>query len=219
MDFDYTPPPHSGLDIRYQDEALIVLNKPSGLLSVPGRGEDRHDSLAVRVQREFPQALVVHRLDMPTSGLMLMALGTEAQSVMGRLFQQRKVDKQYVAIVAGCPEPVQGEVNLPLITDWPNRPRQRVDYDMGKAALTRYTVLEHDEQANTSRVLLEPHTGRSHQLRVHMMEIGHPILGDELYAPPRWHDAAPRLLLHAERLAFSHPTSGEPLVIECPADF
>jgi tRNA pseudouridine32 synthase/23S rRNA pseudouridine746 synthase len=219
MSFAYQPPPDRGLDILYRDEHLIILNKPSGLLSVPGRGEERRDSLAVRVQREFPQALVVHRLDMPTSGLMLMALSVEAQSVMGRLFQQRKVEKQYLAVVAGRPDPIQGEVDLPLITDWPNRPRQRVDHDIGKAALTRYTLLEYDPRSDTSRVLLEPHTGRSHQLRVHMKEIGHPILGDELYAPPRWHAAAPRLLLHAERLDFAHPLSGEPVSIECPADF
>ena len=219
MTIEYKPPPDTGLDIRYLDEHLIVLNKPSGLLSVPGRGEHNYDSLAVRVQRQFPQALVVHRLDMPTSGLMLMALGSKAQSVMGRLFQQRQVEKQYLAVVAGRPETIQGEVDLPLIADWPNRPRQKVDQASGKPALTRYTLLEHDPQNGTSRVLLEPHTGRSHQLRVHMMSIGHPILGDELYAPARWHSAAPRLLLHAQRLALAHPISGEALVIECPADF
>jgi len=219
MVYEYSPPPHAGLDVLYQDGSLIVLNKPSGLLSVPGRGEAHHDSLAVRVQQAFPQALLVHRLDMPTSGLMLMALTTEAQSLMGRLFQQRKVEKRYVAVVAGRPEPVRGEVDLPLITDWPNRPRQKVDHEAGKPALTRYQVLGQDAGLQASRVLLEPHTGRTHQLRVHMREIGHPILGDELYAPVQWRHAAPRLLLHAEYLAFAHPITGEPLQIECPADF
>ena len=215
----YEPPPDSGLDIRYLDHDLIVLNKPSGLLSVPGRGEGCDDCLVTRVQREFPQALVVHRLDMPTSGLMLMALSGKAQSVLGRLFQQRKVEKNYMAVVAGRPCPEEGEVNLPLNKDWPNRPRQKIDYESGKPALTRYSVLTYDAQTDTSRVRLEPHTGRSHQLRMHMMAIGHPILGDELYAPPEWHGAAPRLLLHAESLAFAHPLNKQPVRIECPADF
>lgn len=219
MSIAYEPPVDTGLDIRYRDDDLIVLNKPSGLLSVPGRGDERRDSLSTRVQREFPQALVIHRLDMSTSGLMMMALGSKAQSIMGRLFQQRQVEKHYVAVVAGRVEQVRGEVALPLITDWPNRPRQKVDHENGKPALTRYQVLEHDKQSDRSRILLQPHTGRSHQLRVHMMAIGHPILGDELYAPARWRDAAARLLLHAQRLAFEHPVSGQPLVIESPADF
>ena len=219
MPITYKPPPDSGLDIRYLDDDLIVLNKPSGLLSVPGRGEGCDDCLAARVQREFPHALVVHRLDMPTSGLMLMALSGKAQSVLGRSFQQRKVEKSYVAVVAGRPCPDEGEVDFPLNKDWPNRPRQKIDHVSGKPALTRYRLLTQDAQAGTSRVQLEPHTGRSHQLRMHMMAIGHPILGDELYAPPRWYQAAPRLLLHAESLAFAHPLNKQPLRIECPADF
>jgi len=219
MSIAYKPPADTGLDIRYLDDDLVILNKPSGLLSVPGRGDERRDSLAIRVQREFPQALVIHRLDMSTSGLMMMALGSKAQSVMGRLFQQRQVEKHYVAVVAGRVAQVRGEVALPLITDWPNRPRQKVDHETGKPALTRYQVLDHDPQSDISRILLQPHTGRSHQLRVHMMAIGHPILGDELYAPAGWRDAAPRLLLHAQHLAFVHPITGQPLVVECHADF
>jgi len=219
MSTRYEPPPDAGLDIRYLDNDLIILNKPSGLLSVPGRGEGCDDCLVTRVQREFPQALVVHRLDMPTSGLMLMALNSMAQSVLGRLFQQRKVGKSYVAVVAGRPCPGEGEVDLPLNKDWPNRPRQKIDYESGKPALTRYRLLAHDAQTGTSRVRLEPHTGRSHQLRMHMMAIGHPILGDELYAPPEWYRAAPRLLLHAQSLAFAHPLSKQLIRIECPADF
>jgi len=219
MSIAHKPPADTGLDIRYLDDDLVILNKPSGLLSVPGRGDERRDSLAIRVQREFPQALVIHRLDMSTSGLMMMALGSKAQSVMGRLFQQRQVEKHYVAVVAGRVAQVRGEVALPLITDWPNRPRQKVDHETGKPALTRYQVLDHDPQSDISRILLQPHTGRSHQLRVHMMAIGHPILGDELYAPAGWRDAAPRLLLHAQHLAFVHPITGQPLVVECHADF
>ena len=219
MAIDYRPPPDTGLDIRYRDEHLIVLNKPSGLLSVPGRGEDRHDSLSTRVQREFPQALVVHRLDMSTSGLMLMALSDKAQSRLGRLFQQRQVHKEYLAVTGGCPEPAEGQIDLPLILDWPNRPKQMVDHEIGKPSLTRYRVIAHDTQSDTARVHLEPHTGRSHQLRVHLMAIGPPILGDELYAAPHWRDAAPRLLLHAARLAFEHPISGELLDIRSAPDF
>lgn len=216
---NYSPPADSGLDIRYLDRDLIVVNKPSGLLSVPGRGEDKQDCLASRVQRGYPEALVVHRLDMSTSGLMLMARGEAMQSVMGRLFQQRKVDKRYLAVVGGRPSPRQGEIDLPLISDWPNRPRQKVDHPNGKPALTRYRVLEHDAAADTSRVQLEPHTGRSHQLRVHMMAIGHPILGDDLYAGPELRRASTRLLLHAQWLRLPHPRSGEIVEIHCDAEF
>jgi len=215
----YRPPADNGLDIRYLDAHLIVLNKPSGLLSVPGRGEDKQDSLALRVQREFPAARVVHRLDMSTSGLMLMALDAQAQAAMGRLFEQRAVDKRYLAVVAGLPQPQQGEVDLPLITDWPNRPRQKVDQVQGKPSRTRYQVLGYEQASDTAQVQLVPLTGRSHQLRVHMMALGHPILGDELYADTRWRDAAGRLLLHAERLGFLHPVTGEQVHIACPAEF
>ena len=215
----YRPPADNGLDIRYLDQHLIVLNKPSGLLSVPGRGEDKQDSLALRVQREYPGARVVHRLDMSTSGLMLMALDARSQAAMGRLFEQRAVDKGYLAVVAGLPQPRQGEIDLPLITDWPNRPRQKVDHDQGKPSRTRYQVLDHEQASDTAQVQLVPLTGRSHQLRVHMLALGHPILGDELYADARWRDAAGRLLLHAEQLGFVHPITGQQVRIECPADF
>lgn len=216
---NYSPPPDTGLDILYLDDDLVVLNKPSGLLSVPGRGMDKQDSLAVRVQREYGDALVVHRLDMSTSGLILMARGQAMQSVLGRLFQQRKVEKRYIAVVGGQPRPAEGEIDLPLITDWPNRPRQMVDHQQGKPALTRYEVLEHDALRNTSRVLLQPHTGRSHQLRVHMMALGHPILGDELYAPRELQQASDRLLLHAQWLRLPHPRSGERVSIQCDPVF
>ena len=216
---DYRPPPPAPLRILYHDEALLAVDKPPGLLSVPGRGPERHDSLSVRVQAEFPQALVVHRLDQPTSGLLLFALTPAVQSAFGRLFQQRAVHKEYIAVVAGSPEPPRGQVELPLIADWPNRPRQRVDHHCGKPALTRYELLAHDTAARTSRVRLLPLTGRSHQLRVHMAALGHPILGDELYADQETLRRAGRLLLHAHRLAFAHPVTGDPVEIESAVPF
>jgi len=215
----YSPPPDTGLHILYRDNVLLAVDKPSGLLSVPGRGAQKHDSLSVRVQSAYPEALIVHRLDMATSGLMLFARDRGAQSAMGRLFQTRQVHKEYIALVAGQVDPSQGEVDLPLIADWPNRPRQRIDHEIGKPALTRYEVLEHDAAANTSRVCLTPVTGRSHQLRLHMAALGYPILGDELYADPATHARSARLLLHAQRLRFAHPLEGRELVLESPVPF
>jgi tRNA pseudouridine32 synthase/23S rRNA pseudouridine746 synthase len=205
----YSPPPHRGLDLIFRDEAFLVVDKPSGLLSVPGRGEDKQDCLAARVQAEYPEALIVHRLDMETSGLLVLARGEEAHRRLSRLFRERQVDKRYIAVVAGHLEQERGEVDLPLITDWPNRPRQKVDFELGKPSLTLFRTLHYDPATDATRVELEPVTGRSHQLRVHMLSLGHPIQGDPLYgpAPP----AGGRLLLHASRLAFPHPFSGEPM--------
>jgi tRNA pseudouridine32 synthase/23S rRNA pseudouridine746 synthase len=203
--FAYSPPPHRGLAIVHEEENFLVLDKPSGLLSVPGRGEDKQDCLASRVQAEYPDALIVHRLDMETSGLLVMARGEEAHRRLSRLFRERQVDKHYIAVVAGRMEAMEGEVDLPLITDWPNRPRQKVDFDIGKPSLTRFRVLGY--AGETTRVELEPVTGRSHQLRVHMQSLDHPILGDPLYG-----SAGTRLLLHATRIAFPHPFTGEPMV-------
>ena len=200
----YSPPPDTGLHILYRDDVLLAVDKPAGLLSVPGRGAEKHDSLSVRVQSAYPEALIVHRLDMATSGLMLFARDRGAQSAMGRLFQTRQVHKEYIALVAGQVDPSQGEVDLPLTTDWPNRPRQIVDYAMGKSALTRYQVLSRDD--DSSRVCLMPVTGR-------------PILGDELYADPATHARSPRLLLHAQRLRFAHPHEGRELVLESRVPF
>lgn len=194
----------------YSDKALIVVNKPADLLSVPGRGPDKRDSVIWRVQKQFPTARVVHRLDCATSGLMIMALTADAQSHISKQFQERKVYKEYVACVDGTLKPQRGEVDLPLITDWPNRPRQKVDSE-GKSALTHYEVIAHEQLAKEAhtRVLLKPVTGRSHQLRVHMMELGHPILGDSLYAQGSAKDRSDRLLLHARKLVFTHPHHGE----------
>ena len=195
------------------DAACIVVVKPAGLPAVPGRGEHLQDCMATRVQAQFADALVVHRLDMATSGLMLFARGADAQRTLSRAFAQREVHKRYVAVVHGRIDPAEGEIDLPLRPDWPNRPRQQVDVAHGKPSLTRYRVLAHDPLANTSRVVLEPITGRTHQLRVHLLAIGHPILGDALYAPAAVQAMAGRLLLHAESLTFMHPVDGQPLSV------
>lgn len=289
MTFSKTGTP--GLDLIYRDESLIVVNKSAGLLAVPGRGADKQDCLASRVQAEFPDALVVHRLDMATSGLMLFARGVEMQRIFSRMFRERAVQKRYVAVVAGRLEPANiqsapsltlpqrergrlpfphwwedwkvgdidwGKIDLPLACDWPNRPRQKVDHTSGKPSLTRYRVLGYGEAAHASipqherhlsfapptvrsdasissaqgtqsvlkgerdtcitRVVLEPVTGRTHQLRVHLAAIGHPILGDALYAGEA-DGRVERLLLHASMLSFIHPCSGEPLSLASDPPF
>lgn len=213
------------LSLIHEDAHLLVVNKPPGLLSVPGRGDDKHDCVSARVQLEFPDALVVHRLDMATSGLMLMARSAAMQRDLGRLFELRDIHKAYIAVVDGCIVTTSEDdkawqlIDLPIAPDWPNRPLRRIDRDCGKSSQTRWKVLSTDQAAGTTRVALQPLTGRSHQLRVHLKAIGHPILGDALYAPPAVQSAAPRLLLHASQLAFNHPVSGSPVRFECPADF
>jgi tRNA pseudouridine32 synthase / 23S rRNA pseudouridine746 synthase len=205
--------------ILHADNAIIVVNKPSGLLSVPGRGADKQDCVAARVQALFSDALTVHRLDMETSGLMIMARGVIAHRNLAISFEKRIIEKQYIAIVAPMILGDNGEISLPLICDWPNRPRQIVDHERGKPSLTRWRGLTHDAQANTTRVELSPVTGRSHQLRVHMNEIGHPILGDSLYGTDESKRASPRLLLHASWLRFPHPTTGELVEFSLPPEF
>jgi tRNA pseudouridine32 synthase / 23S rRNA pseudouridine746 synthase len=211
----------AGLETAHVDAAFVVAIKPAGLLSVPGLGEAGRDCLAARVQHAFADALVVHRLDMATSGLMVFARGAPAQRQLSIAFAQREVHKRYVAIVHGRIEPMQGEIDLPLAADWPNRPRQKVDPLNGKPSLTRYRVIENDPVQNRSRLELEPVTGRAHQLRVHLLAIGHPIVGDALYAPSdvRPCDDADRLMLHATSLRFAHPLTGEPLQFDSPAPF
>jgi len=207
------------LPVLHLDEALIALDKPAGLLAVPGRGPANADCLAARVQAIHPEALVVHRLDMATSGLLLMARGPAMQRALSIAFAQRQVHKTYEAVVQGRPAEAAGDISLPLIADWPNRPRQKVDWAMGKPSLTCWRLLAHDPARNRSRLALTPVTGRSHQLRVHLMAIGHAILGDELYAPPETATAAPRLLLHACRLQLPHPLDGRPVDLHCPVPF
>jgi tRNA pseudouridine32 synthase/23S rRNA pseudouridine746 synthase len=203
--------------ILYADDHILVADKPADLLSVPGRGEANQDCLIRRVQVDYPDALIVHRLDMATSGLLVLARGPEAHRTLSKAFADRTVSKSYVAMVAGEMADDQGEIDLPLITDWPNRPKQKVDHAIGKPSLTRYRVLGRNE--TTTRVELQPVTGRSHQLRVHMMSLGHPILGDVFYAPPDIAVASPRLLLHAESLDISHPETGKRMRFQVPAPF
>ncbi len=203
----YTPPTDPYLDIVYQDEHILIANKQSGILTVPGRGPDKQDCLISRIQESCPTAEVVHRLDLDTSGLVIFALSKSVQSDLGRQFQERRVSKTYHAIVAGCPENTTGRISLPLIADWPNRPRQKVDFDVGKPSETLWECIKTDEVH--SLVRLTPITGRSHQLRVHMAEIGHPILGDRLYAPEDIFNQRTRLQLHASHIQLSHPISGD----------
>ncbi len=218
-DWRYDPPQEPWLDLVYQDPHILVANKPSELLSVPGRDPAHHDSLLSRVKAEHPEAAVVHRLDLPTSGLLVLPLTLEAQRDLMRQFRDRLVDKRYVAVVDGAPEEAAGLVDLPLICDWPNRPRQIVDWQVGKPSQTRWQVLERAPDGRSARLGLEPITGRSHQLRVHLAAIGHAILGDRFYASPEAQSRAERLLLQAEQLRFAHPISGEPLAFSAPAGF
>ena len=214
---EYQPPKHASLDILYIDEFLLVVNKPSGLLSVPGRGHDKQDCLISRVQEKYINALIVHRLDMSTSGIMVLARGKEVESLLSVLFQKRQVYKQYIAVVEGTVSPSSGVIDLPLITDWPNRPKQKIDFESGKSSQTEYRVLSNAN--NTTRIKLTPLTGRTHQLRVHMQALNHAILGDELYAKQETIDKSERLLLHACYLAFKHPVSDEFLEFKSDAEF
>jgi tRNA pseudouridine32 synthase / 23S rRNA pseudouridine746 synthase len=201
------------------DAHCIVALKPSGLLAVPGLGARGQDCLAARVRDEFADALVVHRLDMSTSGLMLFARGAAAQRALSAAFAAREVHKRYVAVVHGRVAPHVGEIDLPLLADWPNRPKQKVDREHGKPSLTRWRVLAFDAERNATRLELEPVTGRAHQLRVHLLAIGHPLLGDALYAPTAVLAQADRLLLHASALRFTHPATGAPIALESAAPF
>ncbi len=202
------------VELLFNDDYLLVAVKPAGLLSVPGRGPDKQDCLSARVQAHFPDTLVVHRLDMATSGLMLFARGAEMQRKLSMMFQDRVMDKRYIAVCAGKLEHPQGEIDLPIAPDWANRPLQRIDVEIGKPSLTRYRLLL--QESDRSRVELEPVTGRTHQLRLHLTSLGHPILGDALYGDE---DSAPRLLLHAFMLRFTHPISGELLTFEHEPSF
>lgn len=208
------------LTVWFEDEHLVVVEKRAGELAVPGRGPDKADCLARRVQARWPDALTVHRLDQATSGLMVWARGATMQRRLGAAFERREVAKRYVAVVAGRLPAASGCIDLPLAADWPHRPRQQVDHAAGKPSLTRWAVLEAAPDGTHTRVALIPETGRTHQLRVHLMAIGHPILGDALYGDDAVRDRAPRLLLHAEHLAFAHPQPGRPaLQLASPPPF
>jgi len=211
--------PHSREEIRilYEDEHLLLVRKPDLLLSVPGRHPLNKDCLVTRLQLRYPSASIVHRLDLDTSGIMVIPLNKASHAHISRQFQQRQVEKSYQAVVWGVLEQECGEVDLPIACDWENRPRQLICHERGRQALTRYDVLERG--VDRTRVLLRPVTGRSHQLRIHMRELGHPILGCDMYAHPEALAMAPRLLLHATTLAFTHPATGEWLAGECAPDF
>ena len=215
MSSDYNPP-DDPLDILYEDAEIIALNKPSGLLSVPGKGEHLADCLLSRLQAVFPHALLVHRLDRDTSGVMVFALSPHAQRHLGLQFEKRQMKKTYIARVWGEMSEPEGEVDLPLCVDWPNRPLQHVDYENGKPAQTTWRVMRHEE--GTTRVCLHPKTGRSHQLRVHMLELGHPILGDPFYAEGPAADF-PRLMLHAEELRLRSPADGHGIRVRSKTPF
>ncbi|MCQ8883252.1 bifunctional tRNA pseudouridine(32) synthase/23S rRNA pseudouridine(746) synthase RluA [Pseudoalteromonas shioyasakiensis] len=217
MLLNYNPPMTPYLSIVYQDDDLLIVNKPSGLLTVPGKDPKHADCLIARINRVFPTAKIVHRLDMATSGIICLAMHKEAHRNLSIQFQDRKTAKRYIARVFGKLEQETGSVDLPLICDWPNRPKQIVDHDNGKPSLTHFKVLEYE--GNATRVELTPITGRSHQLRVHMLSLGHPILGDKLYAHPEAFAMAPRLQLHAEMLTLAHPASGETLIFEAAPKF
>ncbi len=229
------PPINAALQLHHLDASLLVVEKPAGLLCVPGRGEDKQDCLSARVQALHPEALIVHRLDMATSGLLLMARSPEAQRLLSQAFAERRIHKQYVAVVDGRmaetgPASADGWqlIDLPIAVDWPQRPLRAIDPVAGKPSQTRWRLDEAaslealgspQAQSPSSRVLLEPLTGRSHQLRVHLKALGHPIVGDTLYASQAVAARAPRLLLHASALAFAHPLTGQPLRFDSPAPF
>lgn len=207
--------------LLHEDAHLLVLDKPAGLLCVPGRGADKQDCLSARVQRRWPEALVVHRLDMATSGLVLMARDAATQRALGEAFAARQVRKRYEAVVDGRAEqPHWQTIAAPMMADWPRRPLQKISPD-GKPSLTRWRTLEvhEDDGGIASRLLLAPHTGRSHQLRLHLAHIGHPILGDALYGDARVQGRASRLLLHATALVLRHPATGKALRFERAAPF
>lgn len=207
--------------ILHADTALLVADKPAGLLSVPGRGPERQDCLVARVQASYPEARIVHRLDMDTSGLLLFARSLDMLRRMSLAFEQRVVGKCYVALVHGHPAQDSGEIDLPLRCDWDNRPRQIVDPVQGRSALTRYRVLQRSGEGTTafSRVELHPVTGRSHQLRVHLLALGHPILGDPLYGTASAVGPYPRMYLHAQEIDLIHPETRMPTRFQSPAPF
>jgi tRNA pseudouridine32 synthase/23S rRNA pseudouridine746 synthase len=215
----------SALNVIFVDDHLAILDKPSGLLSVPGRGEDKQDCLIARAQTQWPEALTVHRLDMATSGLMVIARGPEMQRYLSQAFELREVSKTYEAVVSGVLKPKTAkmadawqDIQIPLLIDWPNRPKSKVDWEHGKPSHTQWRVIRSDLE-NTTRVELKPITGRTHQLRLHMMAIGHAILGDTLYASPEIQAQSSRLLLHARILQFKHPITAKWMSFESNVPF
>jgi tRNA pseudouridine32 synthase/23S rRNA pseudouridine746 synthase len=214
IDFDYNPP-QGPLIYICQDAAVLVMDKPSGLLSVPGKTIGRADCLQTRLRAAHPESLLVHRLDCDTSGLIIFARSKAAQGFLGQEFEQRRAQKTYIARVAGVLAEDHGHIDLPLAADWPNRPRQQVDHEKGRPAQTDWQVIARTD--TETRVRLTPHTGRSHQLRVHMLALGHPILGDPIYSQtPKDH---PRLMLHAQSLSLHHPVTKARITCHAPCPF
>ncbi|MFD2176441.1 bifunctional tRNA pseudouridine(32) synthase/23S rRNA pseudouridine(746) synthase RluA [Veronia pacifica] len=216
-EFVYRPPTSPWLDVIYQDDDIIAINKPSGLLTNPGRDPAHYDSAWSRIKKDFPDAELVHRLDMSTSGLIVFAKHKEAERHLKAQFRERVTHKLYYARVWGHPDNDQGEIDLPLICDWPNRPRQKVCFETGKPSQTGFEVVKREKK--TSLVRLLPITGRSHQLRVHMLAMEHPIVGDEFYAHPQALRYSPRLQLHAAELSFLHPATNQSMHLCAPCDF
>lgn len=214
--FVYDPPMDPYLTVLHVDDDLLVMDKPSGLLSVPGKAEEHSDCIEARAREHYPSSRIVHRLDMDTSGVMVLAMNPAAHRHLGLQFERRKTIKTYLAEVWGTIAGDEGEINLPLICDWPNRPKQMVCFENGKPAQTRWKVEERGPR--TTRVRLSPHTGRSHQLRVHMLALGHAIIGDRFYAEGEALEASDRLALHAKSLTLHHPTGGKRLTFSarCP---
>ena len=215
---EYNPPQEPWLDLVYRDDYIAVVNKPSGLLSVPGNQPQYYDSAMSRVKEKYGFCEPAHRLDMATSGILLFALSKAADRELKRQFREREPKKYYQALVWGHVEQDHGVVELPLICDWENRPRQKICFERGKRAVTFYDVLQRYPN-NTTRVKLTPITGRSHQLRLHMLALGHPILGDKFYAHPQAKALSPRLCLHAESLQIQHPITGEAMEFTAPVGF
>jgi tRNA pseudouridine32 synthase/23S rRNA pseudouridine746 synthase len=220
-DVAYSPPQEPRLTLLHRDEDILVLAKPAGLLSVPGKKPELADCLESRVRERFPSAATVHRLDRDTSGVQVLSLNGHAQRHLGLQFERRKVRKAYVARVWGAVDGDDGVIDLPLSADWPNRPKQRVDHEHGRAAFTGWRVLARESLPDgrpATRLALQPLTGRSHQLRVHLLSFGHPILGDRLYAHEAAYAAADRLQLHALSLTLHHPADGRLCTFEdqCP---
>ena len=214
--FEYSPPLEPWLDILFKDKDIMVVNKPTGLLSVPGRGPENEDSVLHRVKQQHPKAAAAHRLDMSTTGVIVIPLNPNSHRELSRQFRERETEKHYLAWVWGEPEAASGQVDLPLCVDWPNRPRQMVSHEHGRPAQTDWQVI--GRTPGETRVRLSPLTGRSHQLRVHMLALGHPILGDPIYATGAARDF-PRLMLHAETLGLHHPRSGAWVEFTAPCPF
>ena len=211
------PPCAEQVDVLYADPHLLFVRKPHLLLSIPGRHPANKDCVISRLRERYPTASIVHRLDLDTSGIMVIPLEKSAHSHISRQFQERKVEKHYHALVYGDVEGDAGEIDLPIAADWANRPRQKVCHERGKNALTRYRVIA--REGSRTRLLLSPVTGRSHQLRLHLAAIGHPILGCDLYAHDDALAASPRLLLHASFLGFEHPATGNRIAQESAPEF